>query len=115
MIIIENSEALEVLTDATATSTEPCWQVGLVSANGSSYTQSSSEVGACTGTTAVAMVSGAASTQKRISGLSVYNRDTVSRIITIRRSATIPIIKATLAAGASLVYESGQGWAVHAL
>lgn len=112
MIIIENSEALEVVTDATATTTEPAWRVGLVSANGSVYTQSSSEAGACTGTTAVAMVTGAASTQKRISGLSVYNRDTVSRVITIRASATLPIIKATLASGNSLIYESGAGWSV---
>ena len=115
MIIIENSETLEVLTDATAATTEPCWSVGLVSANGGTFTTSSSETGATTGTTAVAMVTGAASTQKRIMGLSVYNRDSASRTITIRRSATLPIIKAVLAAGATLHYEAGAGWAVHAL
>jgi len=115
MIIIENGETLEILTDATATTTEPAWQVGLVAAQGSVFVQASSETGACTGVTTVAMVSGVASTQKRISGLSVYNRDTVSRIITIRRSATLPIIKATLVAGASLVYEASTGWAVYAL
>lgn len=115
MIIIEDGEALEIVSDATAVTTEPSWQVGLVAAQGSVFMQASSEAGACNGTTAVAMVSGAASTQKRISGLSVYNRDTVSRTIIIRRSATLPIIKATMVAGSSLVYESGAGWAYYAL
>lgn len=114
-MIIEASENLEVVTDATATTTEPSWSVGLVIASGSTYTQASSEAGACTGTTAVAMVAGATSTQKRVLSLSVYNRDTVSRIITIRRSATLPVIKATLTAGATLIYEAGAGWFVHAL
>lgn len=113
MIVIENSETLEVLTDATATTTEPCFSVGLVSAAGSTFVLASSENGATNGTTAVAMVTGVASTQKRVMGLSVYNRDTVSRTVTIRRSSTVLIIKAVIASGGSLQYESSKGWMVH--
>lgn len=115
MIVIESGENLEVVLDAAAATTEPAWSVGLAAATGSVYTQASSETGATTGVTAVVMVAGVASTQKRVMAVSVYNRDTVSRIVTIRRSATLPIIKATLVAGATLNYEAGAGWFVHAL
>lgn len=113
MIIIESGENLEVLTDAIATTTEPSWRVGVVAAVGSSYTQATSEAGVTTGTTAVIMIAGVASTQKRVMGLSVFNRDTVNRIITIRASATLQIIKATIVPGGSLQYDAGYGWSVH--
>lgn len=113
-MIIENTETLEVVTDGFTT-TESAWTIALAAGTGSVYTQASSETGATNGTTAVAMVTGAASTQKRVLGLTVYNRDSVSRIITIRRSATLPVVKATLAVGATLCYEAGAGWFVHAL
>lgn len=113
MIIIENTEVLELVTDSAAVSAEPSWLVGYVSATDSTFNQVVSQSGAATGTTAVAIVTGVASQQLRVMGLSVYNRDTVPRIITIRRSATVLIIKALVVAGGSLQYAANEGWEIH--
>lgn len=113
MIIIENTEVLELVTDAVAVSAEPSWLVGYVSATDSTFNQAISQSGAATGITAIAIVTGVLSQQLRVMGVSIYNRDTVSRIITIRRSATVLIIKALVVAGGSLQYAANEGWAVH--
>lgn len=112
MIIIENTETLELVSDSVATTNEPSWVLGLVTANGPTYIQSSSETGTCNGTTAVTMSSGVSSQQKRITVLSVFNRDTVEHTVTLRRSATLPIIRARLLPNWVLRYESGNGFLV---
>ena len=113
MIIIENTEVLELVTDATAVSAEPSWLVGYVSATDSTFNQAISQSGAATGTTAVAIVTGVLGQQLRVMSISIYNRDTVPRTITIRRSATVLIIKALVVAGGSIQYMPSEGWEVH--
>jgi hypothetical protein len=65
-------------------------------------------------TTAVTVVAApAASTQRRVLGMSIYNADTVSATVTVRYNdnATIyPIIKAALPAGYTLQYTDTAGW-----
>lgn len=113
MIIIENTEVLQVLSDAAAITTEPSWSVGYVSASGPTYNQGLSASGSVNGTTAVDMVTGSTGNQMRVMSLSIYNSDTVNRIITVRISTTVILIKALIVAGGSLQYEAGKGWMVH--
>lgn len=113
MIIVEATEFLQILTDATATTTEPCWQLGGVWAANSTFLNAASEAGATTGVTAVNMVTGVTSNQFRVMGLSVYNLDTTVRNITIRRSSTLLIIKINIVPGGSLHYNTGTGWTVN--
>lgn len=112
MIVIENTESLEVVLESAVTTTELAWTTGLVQAAGATYEQASSETGATTGTTAVAMVSGASGKQKRVSKVTIYNRDTVSATVIIRRSSSLPMIRAVLLPKWSLHYGSEFGWNV---
>jgi hypothetical protein len=113
MIIVENTEVLQILTDATAATTEPSWLVGSVSANGATFLQATSDSGATTGTTAVDMITGVASTQIRVMSISIYNRDSATRTITVRRSTSVIIFKAPIVANGCLQYEAGKGWMVY--
>lgn len=112
MIVIENSEALEIVLEGAVTTNELAWTLGLVTAAGATYEQASSEAGATTGTTAVAMISGTAAKQKRVSKVTVFNRDTVSATVVIRRSSVLPMIRAVLLPNWSLHYGSEFGWNV---
>jgi hypothetical protein len=112
MIVIENTESLEVVLEAAVTTTELAWTAGLVQAAGATYEQASSETGATTGTTAVAIVSGTASKQKRVAKVTVYNRDTVSATVVVRRSSVLPMIRAVLLPKWSLHYGSEFGWQI---
>ncbi len=57
----------------------------------------------------------AASTQRVIDYVSIYNADTVAAIVTVKIDANgteYPLFKATLAAGETLEYVEGSGWSV---
>lgn len=112
MIIVEDTEVVEILLAAVVATTQPCWSVGIAAANGPSYLQSSSEIGSTNGSTAVSIITGEASKQKRMMMLMVFNRDTASVIVTIRRSATNIIFKAALVVGGSLHYGTETGFQV---
>lgn len=66
------------------------------------------------GVTAVTIVAApAASVQRQVRSIHIYNADTASVVVTVRlnNNATLRIlVKATLAPGDSLVYEWGRGW-----
>lgn len=67
-------------------------------------------------TTAVTVVAApAASTQRQVQTINVYNNDTVAATVTVRLNdnGTFAILaKATLQAGESLTYEAKEGWQV---
>ncbi len=67
-------------------------------------------------TTDVDAVAGpAASTQRVVDFVSVYNADTAAAIVTVKFDANgteYPIVKVTLAAGETLEYVEGSGWSV---
>lgn len=113
MIVIENTESLEILLDAAPATNQLSWIASVVAASGGTYVQASSEEGVTTGVTPVTVISGAASTQKRVMALSVFNLDTASRSVTFRLGTGKKFITATIVSGGTLQYEAGSGWSIY--
>ena len=71
---------------------------------------------ASNGVTAVTILSSpAASTQRKVNGITVYNADTAAKAVTVRlnNNATLrPLVVATLQVGDTLGYTDTQGWYV---
>ena len=111
-MIIENTEALEIVLSEAA-STQVTWEAGIAIANGGTYVQSSSEYGTTNNTTAVTMVTGEASQQKRVISISIYNADSIAHTVTIRRTSTQIIRRVTIQAGYSIHYTNGSSWHVY--
>jgi hypothetical protein len=115
MLLDTTTRKLQVLADATATTTES--PVVATYADLTTTTTTPAATNTITnGTTAVDVVAApAASTQRQILFLSIYNADTVSRIFTVRYNdnGTLRIIiKVTLDAGQAVIYTSHGGWQI---
>jgi hypothetical protein len=117
MYLSATTHILEILSDATATTNEPVYSVAYNdhTSAGMTLPQSSSQ-GLLTGTTPVTAVSApGASTTRQIAHLTVYNADTVTRIITVQKDVSATnyiVVKASLASGATLQFSRENGWTV---
>lgn len=115
MFLATVNQSIEVLTDATATTTEPVYMASYADITTSLFTPSMSN-GLLNGTTAVEVVAApAASTQRQIKEITIYNADTVSHDITVQLDDTATdriLVKHTVAVGESLHYRQEAGWAV---
>ena len=112
MIVVEDAEIVEIILAAAIATTQPCWSVGIATVNGPTYVLASSELGSANGSTAVTLITGEASRQKRMMMLVVFNRDTAAATVIIRRSATNIIFKALLVVGGTLHYGTETGFQV---
>src|SRR4051812_36273802 len=115
MILDATTRKLQILMDATATTTESPCVANWVDMTTTTTTPGSSN-SISTGTTAVDVVAApAASTQRVIQSMAVYNADTVNRTVTVRyndNATTRIIAKVLLNPGQSLSYTAGAGWQV---
>lgn len=117
MILSANTHALEILLSGAVSTTELDWFVAYADKASNVMTPGSSS-GTTTGATSVQIVAPpAASHQIKITFLSVWNTDTASATVTVRRdvSGTNTVVyRATLAAGEQLVYIDERGFVVYA-
>lgn len=116
MIILDTTtKTLEVdLAGAVSTSQLPV-VVSYVDVTTTAYAPIAADT-ATNSTTAVTIVAApAASTQRQVKLLTVYNADTASATVTIQlnNNGTLRILVAVaLAVGSTLVYTDGEGWRV---
>lgn len=113
MILDATTKSIEIiLAEAHTTNSMPV-TVDYVDLTTTTTTAGSSDT-ASNGTTAVTVVAApAASTQRKVNSISVYNADTVSHVTTIRlnNNTTLrTITKVTLGMGDTLIYVDTKGW-----
>lgn len=113
--ILTANELLQVVMDAAATTTESNARASFAAQNGSVGSASVTT----TGTTAKTIVQASPNAQlspgTAISGLVVKNLDSVPHEISIQtslNSVVSPVVSVQVAAGYSLIYESGTGWSL---
>jgi len=115
VILDATTRKIQILMDATATTTESPCIANWVDMTTTTTTPGSSN-SISTGTAPVdAVAAPAASTQRVVQSLSVYNADTVNRIVTVRyndNGTTRIVIKMTLIPGQVLYYTAHGGWEV---
>lgn len=115
MYLSANTHSLEIVSDATATTTEPVYVISYNDHTSSGMTLPQSSVqGSLTGTTTVTALSApAASTTRQISHMTVYNSDSVTRIITVKKDVSgteYTIVRCSLASKATLEYSRENGF-----
>jgi hypothetical protein len=112
VILDTTTRSIEALLAATAT-TQPTFVVSLTDITTTSFTPGSS-TGALNSTTAVTLVAApAASTQRQVKFISIYNGDSVSHTLTIQyndNGTIIPLLKTSIAVGAILYWTPETGW-----
>lgn len=117
MILSANTHALEIVLAGAVSTTELDWFVAYADKASNVMTPGSSS-GVTTGATSVQIVAPpAASHQIKITFLSIWNTDTASATVTVRRDvsgANTVVYRATLAAGEQLVYIDERGFVVYA-
>jgi len=116
MIILDaTTKTLEIDLAGAVTTNQLPVVASYVDVTTTAYTPISSDT-ATNSTTAVTIVSApAASTQRQVKLLTVYNADTVSVTVTIQlnnNSTLRSLVVVTLAVGSTLVYTDGEGWRV---
>ncbi len=116
MIILDaTTKTLEIdLAGAITTSQLPV-VVSYADVTTTAYTPASTDM-ATNSTTAVTIVAApAASTQRQVKLLTVYNADTATATVTVQlnNNGTLrPLVVVTLAVGSTLIYTDGEGWRV---
>lgn len=115
LILDATTKSLEIDLDGAVATTQLPFQANFVDVTTTAYTPGQND-GATNSTTAVTLVAApAASTQRQVKLLTVYNADTASAIVTVQynNNATLrTLVKITLAVGSTLVYTDGEGWRV---
>lgn len=113
MILDSTTRSIEIVLGAAVATTQPKIVAHWVDMTASATTGGATTASA-NSTTAVTIVSApAASTQRKVNNLTVYNGDTASVTATIRyndNSTLYPIITITIPVGYTLGYTDAQGW-----
>jgi hypothetical protein len=114
-ILAATTSSLEVLLGGVITTSQLPFVTSYADLTTTTFT-AGSLTGATNSTTAVTIAAApAASTQRQVKSINVYNADTVSTTVTIRyndNATTRILVKAVLATGESLVYTQDAGWQV---
>lgn len=117
MLLSANTHALEIVLAGAVATTELDWFVAYADKASNVMTPGSSS-GVTTGATSVQIVAPpAASHQIKITFLSIWNTDTASATVSVRRDVSgtnVMVYKATLATGEQLVYIDERGFVVYA-
>ncbi len=112
-ILDATTKSLELLLSGTVATTQLTYVSNYVDTTSTAFTPGNTD-GASNNTTAVTIAAApAASTQRQVKEISVYNGDTQANIVTIRLnvSGTFRIIcKATVDIGKTLVYVDSVGF-----
>lgn len=116
MIILDaTTKSLQVLLGVVVTTNELPIVAAFVDITPTTYGPGASD-GQTNGTTAVAAVAApAASTQRQLKFLTVFNADTVSATVTVRlnnNGTTRVLVAIALGVGSTLVYTDGEGFRV---
>jgi hypothetical protein len=117
MFFSNNLRSLTVVSNATATTTEPSYSASYVDTVESGVKNYADSVGALTGATAVTVVDAlpTGTVSREIRDVVVLNRDTVSHTITVSKKnsgTNYTVFKATLGTLESAVYD-GFKWSVY--
>ena len=113
-IVLDNNSKIEVLLGGAVTTTELDMTASYADKADTALTPGRNAA-TTNGTTPQTIVAAPASDTRLVSGLSIYNNDTVAATVTVQMdvSATDYILqKVALAAGDNLTYETGLGWRV---
>ncbi len=117
MLLSANTHELEIVLAGAVATTELDWCVVYADKASNVMTPGSSS-GVTTGATSVQIVAPpAASHQIKITFLSVWNTDTASATVSVRRDVSgtnVMVYKATLATGEQLVYIDERGFVIYA-
>lgn len=115
MILDSTLKSLEVLLGGAVTTNELPVVVAYADNTTTAFTPGSTDT-QTSGVTAVTIVAApAASTQRQVKFISIYNKDTVSATVTVQMNdnATLRIVvKKALAVGDTLIYTPDEGWYV---
>ncbi len=117
MELTNSLKSLTVETNATATTTEPSYSTAFVDTLDNSFVKHPGDtVGALTGATPVTVVPGppSGSASREVKGVHVFNRDTVSHTITVKKvynGTGYAVAQVALGTLESLVYD-GHKWTV---
>lgn len=116
MIILDaTTKALKVFLGATVTTNQLQWVTAYADHTSTTFVPAAND-GVTNNTTAVSIVAApAASTQRQVKYISVYNADTVAATVSVildNNSVTRLLAKATLRPGEFLQFTDGQGWIV---
>src|SRR5260370_12291503 len=116
MIILDaTTRSVEVLLGGTITTNQLPVVASYVDVTTTTYTPGSSNTATNNTTAVTAVASPAASTERQVKLMTVYNADTASATLTVRyndNATTRILVKTTLSVGDSLVYTDGEGFRV---
>lgn len=115
MILDTTARSIEILLGGAVTTNELPWVVSYADHTDETFIPATAQ-GVSNGTTEVTIVSApAASTQRQLKYLNIYNADTVTAVVTIQLDDTTVnriMMKVTLPVGYQLVYTDTTGWTV---
>jgi hypothetical protein len=116
MIILDTTtRTVEVLLGGAVTTNQLPVVASYVDVTTTTYTPKSSNTATNNTTAVTAVAAPAASTERQVKLLTVYNADTVNATLTVRyndNSTTRILTKTTLSVGDTLVYTDGEGFRV---
>lgn len=117
MYLSATTHTLEVVADAAPATTQPQYHISYNdhTSSGMTLPQTSTEGNLNGSTTVTALSAPAASTTRQVAYMTVYNADTATRIITVKKDISgteYIVIKASLVAGATLEYSRENGWTI---
>ena len=113
MFLVDTDDTLEAVLGAAATTTNPSFLVFFADITTSAFTPGK-QTGALNGTTGVTIASApAASTQRQIKGIHIFNADTVEHTVTVRfddNGTERNLIQIAVAANSVLSWTPETGW-----
>ena len=115
MILDTTTRSIEILLGGAVTTNELPWVASYADHTDETFIPATGQ-GVSNGTTEVTVVSApAASTQRQLKYLNIYNADTVTAVVTVQLDDTTInriMMKVTLPAGYQLVYTDTTGWSI---
>lgn len=107
------TKSLELATDSTGSID---WAVSWVDATTTSFTPGDNQGNVTTATTTTIVAAPAASTQRGIKSIQVYNKASTAQTVTIKKDVggtEYSLFKATMTTGESLAWSDGADWMVY--
>lgn len=115
MILDSTSKSLQIVLAAAVTTNQPSFSASYADLTTTTFTAGAND-GVANGTTPVAVVAApAASTQRQLKNLTIYNADTVNATVSVQLvdgANTRTLYKATLVPGASLQWTPDAGFTI---
>lgn len=113
MLLDATTKSIEITVEAAATTTESPVTVEYVDHTATTFAPASSDT-VSNGTSVVTMVAApAASTQRQVKEITIYNADTVNHTYTVKyndNATKRTVVKVAVVPGQALIYRSDIGW-----